>query len=48
MQGIHQVNNAITNNIAATEESAAAGEELSEQAKVMKELVAKFRLKQVV
>lgn len=48
MQGIHQVNNAITNNIAAAEESSAAGEELSEQAKVMKELVAKFRLKQVV
>lgn len=48
MHGIRQINDVVTSNIAATQESAAAGEELSEQAKVLKELVGKFRLKQSV
>ena len=46
MQGIQQISAVVHNNSAATQESAAAGEELSGQAQILKELVGRFQLKQ--
>lgn len=45
-QGIEQISNVIQNNSATAQESAASSEELSNQAKILKELVKKFQLKQ--
>jgi len=44
-QGIAQVSQVVQTNSATAEESAAASEELSSQAELLKEMVAKFRLK---
>ncbi|HEX9062100.1 MAG TPA: methyl-accepting chemotaxis protein [Clostridia bacterium] len=44
-QGIEQVSQVTQTNSATAEESAAASEELSSQAQILKELVARFRLK---
>ncbi len=43
--GIDQISNVVQTNSATAEESAAASEELSGQAQVMKELVGKFKLR---
>ena len=43
--GIEQVSQVVQNNSATAEESAAASEELSSQAELLKEMVAKFRLR---
>lgn len=47
-QGIMQVSQVVQTNSATSEESAAASEELSSQAAVLKEMVDKFKLNQVV
>ena len=44
-QGIQQIANVVQSNVATAETSAAASEELSSQAVVLKELVSRFRLK---
>ncbi|QNO17479.1 methyl-accepting chemotaxis protein [Caproicibacterium amylolyticum] len=44
-QGVGQISNVIQTNTATAEESAAASEELSGQAQLLKNLVSKFRLK---
>lgn len=44
-QAIDQISNVVQANSAAAEENAAAGEELSEQAQILKNLVAKFKLR---
>lgn len=44
-QGINQISMVVQNNVATAEESAAASEELSGQAAMLKGLVSKFRLK---
>lgn len=44
-QGIEQISNVVQTNVATAETSAAASEELSGQAAMLKELVSKFRLK---
>lgn len=44
-QGIHQISDVVQTNSATAEESAAASEELSGQAQVLKDLVARFKLK---
>ncbi|WP_324361250.1 HAMP domain-containing methyl-accepting chemotaxis protein [Acetivibrio sp.] len=46
-QGIAQVSQVVQNNSATSQESAAASEELSSQAELLKESVAKFKLKKV-
>ena len=43
--GIDQISSVVQSNVATAQESAAASEELSGQAAVLKDLVAKFRLK---
>ena len=43
-QGIEQISNVVQNNSATAEESAAASEELSGQALVLQQLIARFRL----
>lgn len=43
--GINQISAVVQNNVATAEESAAASEELSGQAAMLKSLVSKFRLK---
>lgn len=45
-QGVDQISSVVQTNSATAEESAAASEELSGQAQMLKELVAKFRLAQ--
>ncbi|MFZ5976002.1 MAG: methyl-accepting chemotaxis protein [Bacillota bacterium] len=45
-QGIMQVSQVVQNNSATSEESAAASEELASQAEVLKEQIAKFKLKE--
>lgn len=45
-QGIMQVSQVVQTNSSTSEESAAASEELSSQASLLKEMVAKFKLKQ--
>ena len=45
-QGIEQISSVVQNNVATAENSAAASEELSAQAAMLKTLVSKFRLKQ--
>lgn len=44
-QGIEQISTVVQTNVATAEESAAASEELSGQAAMLRELVAKFRLR---
>ena len=44
-QGIQQIANVVQSNVATAETSAAASEELSSQAAVLRELVSRFRLK---
>ena len=44
-QGINQVSAVVQTNSATAEESAASSEELSGQAKILMEMVAKFKLK---
>lgn len=44
-QGIDQISSVVQTNSATAEERAAASEELSGQARMLKNLVAKFRLK---
>ncbi|MCI8292757.1 MAG: methyl-accepting chemotaxis protein [Hespellia sp.] len=44
-QGIEQISEVVQNNVSTAESSAAASEELSSQAALLKEMVAKFRLK---
>ena len=44
-QGIQQIASVVQTNVATAESSAAASEELSSQAAILKELVSKFRLK---
>lgn len=44
-QGIEQVSNVVQTNSATAEESAAASQELSSQAQILKQLIGKFRLK---
>lgn len=46
--GVDQITSVIQNNSATAEESAAASEELSSQAQMLKELAARFRLKDTV
>ena len=43
--GIDQISSVVQNNVATAEASAAASEELSGQATVLKDLVARFQLK---
>lgn len=45
-QGIEQISSVVQTNSATAEENAAAGEELSGQAQMLKDLVAKFRLRE--
>ena len=45
MEGIEQISSVIQTNSATAEESAAASEELSGQAQIMRDLVSKFKLK---
>lgn len=45
-QGIDQISNVVQTNSATAEESAAASEELSGQAQVLKDLIGQFKLKQ--
>lgn len=45
--GLEQISSVVQTNSATSEESAAASEELSGQASILKELTARFRLKQV-
>ena len=44
-QGIQQISSVVQTNVATAESSAAASEELSSQAAILKELVSRFRLK---
>lgn len=44
-QGIEEISNVVQSNVATAETSAAASEELSGQASMLKDLVSKFRLK---
>ena len=44
-QGVEQISSVVQNNAATAEESAAASEELWSQSNILKELVAKFKLK---
>lgn len=44
-QGIEQISSVVQNNAATSEESAAASEELSEQANLLQSLISKFKLK---
>ena len=44
-QGVKQISSVVQTNVATAESSAAASEELSSQAAILKELVSKFRLK---
>ena len=44
-EGIDQISSVVQTNSATSEESAAASEELSSQASLMKELMAKFKLR---
>lgn len=44
-QGVEQISNVVQTNSATAEESAAASEELSSQAQVLKQLVSKFKIK---
>lgn len=44
--GINQISSVVQNNVATSEASAAASEELSGQATVLKEMVARFQLKE--
>jgi methyl-accepting chemotaxis protein len=44
-EGIHQISAVVQTNSATSEESAAASEELSTQASLMKEMMSKFRLR---
>lgn len=46
-QGIEQVSQVVQTNSSTAEESAAASEELSGQAEVLKDMVAKFKLKEI-
>lgn len=46
MRGIEQISGVVQSNMASAEKSAAASEELSGQANMLRELVARFRLKQ--
>jgi methyl-accepting chemotaxis protein len=43
--GIEQIASVVQSNSATSEESAAASEELSTQAQMMKDLIGKFKLK---
>ena len=43
MDGVDQISSVVQNNSATAEESAAASEELSGQAQLLKDLVAKFK-----
>ena len=45
-EGIDQISSVVQTNSATSEESAAASEELSSQAALMKELLARFKLRQ--
>ena len=45
-QGVDQISTVVQNNSATTEESAAASEELSAQAQILKNLVSQFQLKE--
>ncbi len=45
LRGIDQISNVVQSNLSTAEKSAAASEELSGQANMLKELVSKFRLK---
>ena len=45
IHGIDQISGVVQSNLATAEKSAAASEELSGQANMLKDLVAKFRLK---
>ena len=45
IHGIDRISDVVQSNMATAEKSAAASEELSSQANMLKELVAKFRLK---
>jgi methyl-accepting chemotaxis protein len=46
-EGIHQISAVVQTNSATSEESAAASEELSTQAALMKEMMTKFKLRNV-
>ena len=43
-EGVHEISSVVQNNAATAEESAAASEQLSSQAHLLKELVSKFQL----
>ncbi len=47
-KGVEQVSQVVQNNSATAEESAAASEELSSQAELLKEMIARFKLQNVV